>query len=736
MTVPSVGKILNDAQVSLAVHKKCVKQMIQRRHADQDTFLPELCNAILPVLLEFKVRAPWLRPARRAADRRLPAVFRAPRPRVPSTLSSNTRDDTRGDLSPRSAFSFFALLCYVFVRLADAFPPLRPRPPPDSKTHAQRDLCAEREEFAAMASRLREGNLESGEERAASMNAKAHTGWELHCKMGDEAHARALDAWELRREKWEETKRRIALRHDKRPGDLAMERCDEHRRKMEIMSHLDMAAPVHEREGGMSWEWRMSLRNNWTRYVCVGNVFSELYYVRDELAFADPVHVRRRKNVEDGESYSLARGRSVLSSRYLDARRARLRKRVKDVLPGELDDEDVEMLEVVGEGVASLAERRANRRITFEDLEERIAETSVETWAAIQKRRADERAREANERAARLAERERAEIERLASLGPHVRVRDARLNAEAVVSARDGATQEGETRDAARDGGATKVSTVVHNTGTTALWFRWIREEPPGARALGETLKTLTLARTKPKREKPPSRAFYLAEQEGSLLPGESRVVTWTFKCAAPGVYLDSWRLETRPRPRGGDPPPVSLRGVASLEDVKSFARRGLDAELERRRMRAKVETAVETILKGVRTPSPEKRRATRPEPAPTGREVGLWLAGNRERKPRAYYHPEAFARTWKTLREAEKALAMLPQLFEVLHQSINPAADRAAILLQLGFPWAPCADASSLSRQTAAATQQAGQAVAQLSELHLQTSCSTAGTLRKNVQD
>ena len=144
MTVPSVGKILNDAQVSLAVHKKCVKQMIQRRHADQDTFLPELCNAILPVLLEFKVRAPWLRPARRAADRRLPAVFRAPRPRVPSTLSSNTRDDTRGDLSPRSAFSFFALLCYVFVRLADAFPPLRPRPPPDSKTHAQRDLCAER----------------------------------------------------------------------------------------------------------------------------------------------------------------------------------------------------------------------------------------------------------------------------------------------------------------------------------------------------------------------------------------------------------------------------------------------------------------------------------------------------------------------------------------------------------------------------------------------------------------
>ena len=66
-----------------------------------------------------------------------------------------------------------------------------------------------------------------------------------------------------------------------------------------------------------------------------------------------------------------------------------------------------------------------------------------------------------------------------------------------------------------------------------------------------------------------------------------------------------------------------------------------------------------------MRTPSPEKRRATRPKPAPTGREVGLWLAGNPGAKPRAYYHPEAFARTWKTLREAEKALAMLPKLPE-----------------------------------------------------------------------
>ena len=93
MIVPSVGKILNDAQVSLAVHKKCVKQMIQRRHMDQDTFLPELCNAILPVLLEFKVRLRVHGTARGMGIS--PRLARVPAPRHP--LAEPTVD-ARGDL--------------------------------------------------------------------------------------------------------------------------------------------------------------------------------------------------------------------------------------------------------------------------------------------------------------------------------------------------------------------------------------------------------------------------------------------------------------------------------------------------------------------------------------------------------------------------------------------------------------------------------------------------------------
>ena len=497
----------------------------------------------------------------------------------------------------------------------------------DHYSRAYRKLTETREEYASVAATLREARGKERADAEATMNAEAHAGWELHAKMGDEAHERALDRWEAQRERWEALKRAHALRFDKRPGDLAMERLDEHRRKMEIFSHLDMAAPVHEREGGAEWEWKMSLRNNWMRYVAVGNVFSELYYFRDELAFADPVHVRRAVNPEDGASYSSARGRSVLASEHMAARRRRLRRRLRNLLPGELDDEDVGMLEVVGEGMANLAEARARKRITFEDLEEQIAKDSVETWAAIQKRRADDRAATETRRATAAAAKEAREIARLAALGPHCELGAERINATSVA------------------GTSTRVSATLVNTGTTALFYSFSRAEHrrlPHAKGNGADV-------------------FFLAEREGSVMPGESREIVWTFKAPAAGVYHDVWRLETRPRLRAGEKPPVTLRGVATVEDANSFPRRAIAAELARKEMVSKVRQAVGHVMKGIVTPSPERRVATKPAAPAAGREPALFRAGNRERRPRVYYHEEAFAALWNIRARAREASDLLP---------------------------------------------------------------------------
>ena len=127
-------------------------------------------------------------------------------------------------------------------------------------SRAYRDVASRRDAYAETAQKLRDAVAVDQETLNRSINKKAHTGWELHCKTRDEAHTRALDKWEAQRETWEALKHARAIQFDKRPGDLAMERCDEHRRKMEILNHLDMAAPVHEREGGTAWEWRMTAR--------------------------------------------------------------------------------------------------------------------------------------------------------------------------------------------------------------------------------------------------------------------------------------------------------------------------------------------------------------------------------------------------------------------------------------------------------------------------------------------
>lgn len=52
----AIARALNDAQISLATHKRGAKTLSVVRSSDPERFLPTFCNAVLPVLLEYKVR--------------------------------------------------------------------------------------------------------------------------------------------------------------------------------------------------------------------------------------------------------------------------------------------------------------------------------------------------------------------------------------------------------------------------------------------------------------------------------------------------------------------------------------------------------------------------------------------------------------------------------------------------------------------------------------------------------
>ena len=78
----------------------------------------------------------------------------------------------------------------------------------------------------------------------------------------------------------------------------------------------------------------------------------------------------------------------------------------------------------------------------------------------------------------------------------------------------------------------------------------------------------------------------------------------------------------------------------------------------------------------------------------------------------------------------------MALQLLLVPEQTLDPAADGATILLELGFARAPGADATALAGQAAASAEQSWQPIAQLRQLHLQSPGGTAGPLGKNVEN
>ena len=320
----------------------------------------------------------------------------------------------------------------------------------------------------------------------------------------------------------------------------------------------------------------------------------------------------------------------MLDSKFMDVRRRKLRKRVNDILPGE-NGEDVDALEIVGEGAIAALDRQALRRVTVEELENQIAADSLETWAEIQKYRSDVSTAEANRAAREAAAAEAAEAARLAALGPHFQLESSRVMAT---------MRWGEK--------VAHASTTMKNTGTTALWYKW-RQVPPPASEL-------------PHAQNAGPSTFYMEETSGSLLPGESRVAMWTFKSEKPGVYIDKWILETTPGVRSGAIEPVTLRGVYHRDDPNSYPRRMLAAEIAHKEMATKVTAAMEKVFKRVKTPDASKRVATKFSKIPSsGPEPGLWNAGNANRRPRVYYHEESFGMFMDIRAKCLAAAATLP---------------------------------------------------------------------------
>nr|CCA23750.1 conserved hypothetical protein [Albugo laibachii Nc14] len=139
---------------------------------------------------------------------------------------------------------------------------------------------------------------------------------------------KTIQKWEQVNGQWDQFKTRMAKILHKPTSKLVINRMNTHREKVELHEALEVATPFIEKVG--SDLWSVSLRNDSTRYVPVGNIFSGLYCPIRERTTLGP-SVRRPLDHTSFDFDNEKSPMSILDKRMLKAlsrKKLRLKKQL------------------------------------------------------------------------------------------------------------------------------------------------------------------------------------------------------------------------------------------------------------------------------------------------------------------------------------------------------------------------------------------------------------------------
>ena len=371
---------------------------------------------------------------------------------------------------------------------------------------------------------------------------------------------RSLRRWEHYCRLWERERRKLHANLNL-PSDhpYIMDSADEYRKKIEVLDTLDRAVPLEERHG--SDQWTMSLRNNWARYVPVGNIFSGLFCPVEERqrGFDDLIKVGKPRGSSTTAVHAdNNRARGWHQSSHLALRLMQFSKRVEGFPKY---DPDMTMLEVEGRSVVKDLLDLADKQITLEEIEAEVRASNEDVWLEMKEAR---RRMEANAAAKAVAH--------------DAMVSSEAIRAETPADAADAAGTRGPAVSVSRgqlslfcDANRSATDALfVTNTGSTAIYYEWARM-PAQELALAPAAEGAdgggAAAAPPPPRQRQPERVrFFFSAITGCLLPGRTHSFKVTFKSAEPGIFEEEWALCTSPKTAlsadGGNL--VTLRGVCS----------------------------------------------------------------------------------------------------------------------------------------------------------------------------
>lgn len=444
-------------------------------------------------------------------------------------------------------------------------------------------------------------------------------------------HERAMRNFQKFEKKWAAVERDLSQKSGRDPQDLVMERGNEFRHKKEILEHVNLSIPLQERHGAD--QWSMSLRDSWTRYVPVGNIFSGLFCPVEDKPGAGELEIIRhhppkaQKEMEAERTAGLqpaymtfgmvartmmvarelkSRGRGWEDSEWLRQKMTQYKHKMDKVLP---HAPEMEGLEVEGYGVEDGLEQFAFGDITLQEVEEMLAATNQEAWNAITEDRAEKCATSFFHRKAASTLGSAMEE----ALRPEEKLKGPQLDLSAkrvTIECLRGRTGRG--------------SVVMNNIGTTTLHYKWTRldeELLPGATGGSGHHR------------------FYNSDQCGEILPGETRDVAFSFRSSFAGAFREKWALSTFPETPSGEFL-VVIVATAVAEDGQKLQCRNMDLRLASTHRNRVVAEQLERLIADI--PDPE------PAPAPPIEEPNWarFTAKNLSSEPAVYFSGE----TWEGL--------------------------------------------------------------------------------------
>ncbi|XP_071824825.1 MYCBP-associated protein-like isoform X2 [Apostichopus japonicus] len=184
------------------------------------------------------------------------------------------------------------------------------------------------------------------------------------------------------------------------------------------------------------------------------------------------------------------------------------------------------------------------------------------------------------------------------------------------------------------------------NDGTTSLHYDW-KKIPK--------VNPFEAARSNSKVQR-----FYFNTSSGVLLPGDKLQFPFIFKSPNPGIFSETWQLDTKPTLCGGATLQVTLRGIALQEDKTKKQRNDIEQELYHRQAEVAVRRVLDEIVDGIRTP----QRARSPVDAYITEEEQF-----EKENPQMHYSNEVVTNLkelWKDLYDDEDDLEVPPWNFSV----------------------------------------------------------------------